>query len=182
MVFAFVIERAGQAIEKTFGSNLDHLETSPPIRLSDGGLDLSQYTGSPIWYIRLHGIAEEPGLRYGEDGPLWVPALSVEQVRDLDLSGTVVISGCCHAVESDFPQAYLDAGAIAFVGGSGFNFAAASDRVIGADTLARWMTKGLSKRLSPTAAYRLARMRLVTTAWRMADRDALQFDFISKGA
>lgn len=181
MVFALVIGRAAPAIVKTFGSSLGHLATSPPVfNLGDDRIDLSKYTSFPVWYIRLHGIREEPGHLYGEDGPLWSTAITVEQVQELDLDQNIIISGCCFALESDFPRAFLDAGAAAFVGGSGFNFAASSDRVIGADTLARWVTKGLSNGLTIGAAFSLARMRLLLTSWRMADRDARQFELIER--
>ena len=176
MVFALVIETAGPAIERTFGSRLGHLATAPPT----WGIDLSQYTDFPIWYIRLHGLNGSAGRLYAVDGPVWSVALSVDQVRDLDLDQHVIISGCCYALESDFPKAFLDAGASAFIGGSGYNYAAASDRTIGADTLAKWVTKGLSNGLTIGAAFSLARMRLLLTSWRMADRDARQFELIER--
>ena len=180
MVFALVIERAAPAIRRTFGSRLSHLETAPPIFHPSNGIDLSQYVDCPIWYIRLHGINGSPDLLYAENGPLRSVALSVDQVRDLDLDQNVIISGCCYALESDFPKAFLDAGASAFIGGSGENYAAGSARTIGADTLAKWVTKGLSNGLTIGAAFSLARMRLLLTSWRMADRDARQFELIER--
>jgi len=110
----------------------------------------------------------------GPDGGL-VPALYIEQLDGLNLSGAVVLLANCYAPDSLFPAAFYRAGARAVFAGAGTNYTAQGATVAGVDLLARWLLRYLQVGLPPDRALRQAKMRLLLTSFRAADRDALAF-------
>lgn len=151
---------------------------SPPYILDE--IDLQAAEGADLLYFRLHGIPNEKNVWYtiNQLGN-YVPAFSVSQLTagDLDLSGAVVISGACYGLDSNFPSAFLSAGARAFIGGSGVNFAGVNrERIIGSDRLAMWVSRSLSIGLQPKKALYLARLILIPSIWKSTDRDAVFFE------
>lgn len=152
---------------------------SPPVTAET--LDPAWLEGYDLLYFRLHGL-ENSDNWFGESK--WgtpVLALTPEMLWGVDLSGTVVVVANCYGAQSPRMIGELyTAGARAVVAGRGPNYAAGR-RVIGADKLVREMAKGLRRGWSPSRALYVARLKLLTTAWRAADRDALEFSIIERG-
>lgn len=175
-VLALSTKRTEKAVRAALGVNP---VTAPPFKLETG--DLSQFEGVDVWYIRLHGLEAVKHVWYGEKEPgSWEPAISTDQVEKMDLTNTVVIAGTCYALESDFPASFLVAGARGFIGGSGFNWASTFDRVVGPDRIATWTVRGLEIGLSLPMAFLSAKAVTLFSAWRMADRDALSFQLLTR--
>lgn len=82
-------------------------KTSPPLDAQT--LDPTVLVARII-YIRLHGITGQPYL-YGDN---YITALTAEQVRKLDLSGSLVFLEGCHS--DTMAQAFLDAKAQSVTG------------------------------------------------------------------
>ena len=76
-------------------------------------------------------------------------------------------------------QELYQAGARYVVGGSGPNYAA-GERVIGADKLVRELIAGMQWGWPALRALYIARLKLLATAWRKADRDAMEFRVIER--
>lgn len=174
-VFALCTHRSKAAVHKALRVEP---ATAPPIVAPSGVLETQAAKDADFWYFRLHGRQDVPGVWYGEGQKgLWSPALHVDEIDELDLSGKLVVTSTCWAMDSHFPIAFKAAGAD-FIGGYGFNYAAAGGRVIGADKLASSIYRGLRLGFSPARAFRLAKAWLLPTAWRRADRDALAFTLV----
>lgn len=134
-----------------------------------------------LLYIRLHGSPAVKDIWYDEIVKgVFLPALRTEDIEREDLSGCIVVTGSCFAIESDFPASFMAAGARAFVGGEGANYASVSDRVVGPDRLARWMVVGLKQGWSLKTSLLLAKLAILPWSWREADRDALTFSMIER--
>lgn len=174
LVTSLCTKRTRGAVKEALG--VDPL-TSPPLEANI--LDYSLFEGHDVWYIRLHGHAQIKDVWYGEEVPgAWVPALSSEDIRSMDLTKTLVIAGTCYGLESDFPPSFMAAGAKGFIGGYGFNYASTEERVIGPDRLAAWTIRALKMGASVPLAFWLAKAVTLFSAWRGADRDALGFQLI----
>jgi len=136
----------------------------------------------PIWfrghdaiYIDLHGEEGDKHL-YGDDG---TKALSLHTVRKAKLGDAVVFMTTCYLPETGFIQAFLDAGAVAVIGGPGKNW---GGRLWpqGAQRLAQYFLELYAKDLPVEYALKCAKHRL---RWDVAQRalhpkatmDALEF-------
>ena len=82
--------------------------TSPPVTAET--LDLTRIT-APVVYIRLHGFPGQPYL-YGDPGLM--TALTAEQVKAWDFTGSLVFLDGCYGI--GFAGAFLTAGAVAVAG------------------------------------------------------------------
>lgn len=152
--------------------------TAPPVMASDRVLSSREASEADLIYIRLHGRDDIRWMWYGEKiRGIWIPALSVDEIADADLAGKMVVAATCFGATSEFAPAFKAAGAT-YVSGFGSNYAAVTEHVIGADKLASGLAQGLGLGLSHAGAFRWARARLLPTAWRRADRDALAFTLI----
>jgi hypothetical protein len=132
--------------------------------------------GHDLIYVRLHGIP---------NGHAWyndrtAVALTAAQVLTADLVGAVVVVANCYGDRGPMVQALDAAGAAAVIAGPGSNYAA-SNRVVGADLLVRWVILGMQMGLDVERALRLARMRVRVSSWRASDRDAAGFTIVRRG-
>lgn len=141
---------------------------SPPVDLA--AFQPGWLGGFGLLYFKLHGLAGQP-YWYG-DG--WLTALSVDAIRQADLSGAVVFVANCFLEESPMLPALLSAGARAVIGGSGPNYAR-SAAVDGADLLGLWLRRGLMAGFPVRQAFGLAKERLRFNWQSPAVRDALAF-------
>lgn len=150
---------------------------SPPMMAVE--FDPGWMEGYDLLYFRLHGFGEAT-LWFGEgrDGKNCL-ALTASQVEQANLDGAVVVIGNCYGAHSPMITALYQAGASAVITGSGPNHAA-GERVIGADKLVREVINGLRKGRTVARALYIAKLKLLTTAWRAADRDALEFCVIER--
>jgi hypothetical protein len=150
---------------------------SPPMTASE--FDVRWLEDHDVIYFRLHGTVDQT-VWYGEgpQGGLYV-ALTITQLREARLGGALVVVANCYAARSPMVAELYRAGASAVIAGEGPNFAAGG-RVIGADKLAREVIAGLGKGRSLERALRIAKMKLLATAWRRPDRDALGFRVIER--
>lgn len=86
--------------------------TSP--RLTAETFPYAELEKVDVAYICLHGLPNIPSDLFGDN---MVRALTVKPIRHLKLNGLKVILEGCYGLATNFPQAFLDAGA-AFVIGS----------------------------------------------------------------
>jgi len=175
-VFAYCSREAAGAVIRATGV---FPYVAPPMTCS--GFDPCWLQQRDLIYIRLHGMREINGTWFGRswDGALW-PAFDASCIPD-DLGGAVVVIATCFGDRSILVPEFYRAGASAVIAGAGLNFAA-KQRVIGVDLLVQWMLRGLAVGLSAERSLDLAKARLVLTAFRRADRDALEFRKIAKEA
>jgi hypothetical protein len=136
--------------------------------------------GRDLIYFRLHGLPGAYPVWFGEgaDGNL-TPAFCRPNLGVADLGGATVVIANCYSTHGPLLQAFYDAGAGAVIAAPGENYAA-GNVVLGADLLAKWVILGLRLGLSVERALQLAKTRLILTAWRISDRDALGFRIISR--
>lgn len=152
---------------------------SPPMTASE--FNPRWLEGHGLLYFRLHGTVDQT-VWYGEgpQGGLYV-ALTINQLREARLGGALVVVANCYGAQSPMVAELYRAGAGAVIAGDGPNYAAGG-RVIGADKLAREVIAGLRGGRSVERALRIAKMKLLATAWRGPDRDALGFRVIERSA
>lgn len=186
-VFAYCTEVAGKSVAKATG--ISPL-TSPPLTvttLSPEALEghdllyfrLHAFKGGERWYGESSGIAKLPKAVQGTMIQRW-PALDRLHFVVADLGGAVVVLANCYGASSPLVRAMYKAGASAVIAGPGSNYAA-GNRVMGTDLLVRQVIRGLRAGKSIKKALRRAKMRLLLTAWRKPDRDALGFKIIPNG-
>jgi len=162
--------------------------TSPP--LTSTTFDATRLEGHDLLYIDLHGW---PG------APVWLGqsaldtiverrnvALTVEQIGNISLLGTVVFAATCYLADDESPMldALLDAGARYVIGGEGINWNGMHNP-IGAGLLGQWLRGGMQLGIEPLRALALAKQRvsLSLVQYRLrgmnaqvtAARDALAF-------
>jgi hypothetical protein len=176
--FALCTQAAGVAVEKAIRGEI---YTSPPIDKSTFAKLFVKMEAADFLYFRLHIIPHSPGIWWGDNGnrkqPYWPPAVTKDQLALVNLTGKVVVIANCYGLKDEMVLAMLAQGARAVVAGEGPNYAA-KRRVIGADLLAKWMFRGLRMGLSPGGALKLAKARLIFTAFRETDRDARAFQLV----
>lgn len=148
--------------------------TCPPFTAD--GFEPKWLEGYDVLYFRLHGLPGG-GTWFGTDG---TPALRVGQVEAANLRGAGVVVANCYGTTDPLAASLYRAGAEWVVGGAGMNVAA-GNRVVGTDLLMQWLLRGLYAGLDISDALRLAQIRLAFTAWRHADRDAMQFYILPRG-
>ena len=169
--FAYVMASGLAAIQQAVGG---FIMTAPPYTAAT--FDPHLLEGCGFLYFRLHGLPQVPRAMFGDgpDGGLF-PALYVEQLDGLNLGGAVVLLSNCYAPQSLFPAAFYKAGARAVIAGAGENYTGKGAAVVGVDLLARWLLRYLHAGLPLDRALRQAKIRLLPTILRAADRDALAF-------
>jgi len=135
--------------------------------------------GYDVLYFRLHGKRGIPGW-YG-DGVAGEPAaLFSVHILSARLQGATVVVANCYGADSDpMVDALYRAGAGYVIAGPGKN-KALGRKVVGPDLLVQWMLRVLRAGWSAPVALAVARMRLVLTAVRESDADALGFKVIPK--
>lgn len=183
-VFAYCTEVAGKSVAKATGVRP---LTSPPLTVTT--LDSKTLEGYDLLYFRLHAF--KGGDRwYGESFETaslpkavqsaalkrW-PALDRLHFIEANLSGAVVVLANCYGASSPLIRDIYEAGASAVIAGPGSNYAA-GNRVMGTDLLVRQVIRGLRAGRNIKKALRRAKLRLLLTAWRKPDRDALGFKII----
>lgn len=168
-ILAYCTELAGDAVTKAVGDGL--VLTSPPLTATDIGP--KSFEGYDLIYFRLHS---GPGstVWFGDDGKVRAIAFTPTCIAGARLDGAVVILANCHGENNPLIEIFYQLGAKAVIAGAGKNYAGGK-RVIGTDLLTAWIIKGLKAGMSIERAMRLAKARLVFTAWRGPDRDALEF-------
>ncbi len=173
-IWAYCTAPAREAVAEATG--VEPL-VSPPMTASE--FNPTWLEGHDVLYVRLHATVDQT-VWYGEgpQGGLYV-ALTINQLREARLAGALVLVANCYGAKSPMVAELYRAGASAVIAGEGPNFAAGG-RVIGADKLAREVIAGLGKGLSIERALRFAKVKLLTTAWRGPDRDALGFRIIER--
>jgi len=137
--------------------------TCPPV---DAGSFDPQWLEGPepgiswdLIYLDLHGQPSDTAW-YGDD---WLPALTEEQVRSLDLGGAVVFAINCYLTDNDSPMmdALLDAGARYVIGGPGLNYGGA-ESMIGASKLGQRFRQLYGILRDPLRALAIAKMAVRT--------------------
>ena len=186
-VFAYCTEVAEKSVARATGVRP---LTSPPLFAET--LNPRSLEGHDLLYFRLHAF-EGSGMWFGE-GPevaklsramhgaairKW-PALDRLHFIEANLGGAVVVLANCYGASSPLVRDIYKAGASVVIAGPGSNYAA-GNRVIGTDLLVQQVIRGLRAGKSIKKALRRARMRLLLTAWRKPDRDALGFKIIRYG-
>ena len=151
--------------------------TSPPMTVST--IEAALWQQADLMYFRLHGQRGVTGLWYGElpDGSL-TPALDIRDGIKTSMIGTVVVIANCYAYDDSSLQGFYRAGVEAVIAGAGQNWAAQGDEVVGTDLLVRWIAKGLRMGLPARGALGLAKSVLWLTRYRLADRDAREFQIV----
>lgn len=150
--------------------------TSPPVLAGD--FQPEWLEGYDLLYFRLHGLKWARGVWFGEDERgNHVPALEKRHLDVVDLSGAVVILANCYGFTSPMVREFYEAGARTVIAGPGPNMAAGW-RVIGTDKLTRSIITCMKRGWAIERALQWAKAQLVTTIWRAADRDALEFEIM----
>jgi hypothetical protein len=159
--------------------------TSPPLS-AFGGRCLDEFPpqaldGYDLIYFKLHGLPTQP-YWYGDE---MITALTADQIRAADLSGTVVFVANCHLwhIVKKGPQhpmldALLDAGAQAVVGGGGENFGKRT-KIYGADLLGKWFVMAYRLCGNPLTSLYVAKAR-VSLEDNFGARDALKFKLFTQ--
>lgn len=131
--------------------------------------------GQDLLYFDLHGGPGDAQW-YGDLGLI---ALRAEQIRDTDLTGTVIFAANCYLGDTDSPMldALLAAGASWVVGGEGPNYATKGGLLAGAHLLGLWFRRLLAQGLDVPAALRMAKARTLASrwVWTQASKDARGF-------
>jgi len=151
--------------------------TSPPFTARNIHSTFQKLTGCDLLYFDLHG---QPGEAcwLGDDHTI---ALSAAQLREVNLTGSIVFALGCYLADQDSPMldALLDAGARYVVGGAGENWAGRRS-LFGASLLGLWFRRLLAWRVPPLTALALAKKRVKwgmmdKASKRLAAKDTLQF-------
>jgi hypothetical protein len=174
-ILALTDERYLEATRQVVGKRATVL-TCPPTFASD--LTPADLEGYSLIYVDLHGQPESVYLRAGEGQDL--PALNAQTVRQADLAGTVVFATTCYLPQTPFLPAFLQAGAVAVVGGDGENWGKRKKPVgaqsLAAKMLARMRAGGVGLPEALEQAKREMRWSLENLLDRKATQDALRFE------
>jgi hypothetical protein len=104
----------------------------------------------------------------------------MEHINQADLDGAVVVVANCFGHTDPMVGALYDAGASSVIAGPGPNYAFGDGFVGGTDKLVRGIIKAMEAGKGVPSALQYAKRRLLLTAWRRADRDALQFEIMKR--
>jgi hypothetical protein len=184
-IFAYCCLSFSESVQKATGVVP---VTCPPLSAFGGqGLDrfpVCALEGHDLIYFKLHGLPGQP-YWYGDD---MTSAVTSDQLRAADLSGTVVFVANCHLWHrgkkgkgQPMLDALLDAGAEAVVGGGGENFGKRT-KVYGADLLGKWFVMAYRLCGSALTSFYVAKAR-VSLEDDFGAQDALGFKlFTQEGA
>lgn len=153
------------------------LETSPP--LTDATFTPGQFAGRRVIYLNLHGAAGLSGF-YGQPNTIWpgaatrLPvALRPEQLVDLPLTGSLVLSEACYGAElagrsvaNSIPLRALFEGALAFVGATVNAYGTMTMPLAAADLLFQRMAIHLAHGLPLGVALHHARLEFAQTMYQ----------------
>lgn len=179
-VFAYCTLPAQRAVAKATG--VEPL-TSPPLTIDS--FNPARLEGYGLLYFRLHGFEGieawfGEGLQRDLSPQLralaikrW-PALTRAHLEKVNLGGAVVIVANCYGSTSPMVRELYEAGASTVIAGPGPNMAAARI-VVGTDKLARSIITAMRRGWQVVRALQWAKTQLLTTFWRLPDRDALEF-------
>lgn len=130
-----------------------------------------------IW-LGLHGVPASPDYLFGDElpanpFPIRLEALSVEGISKLNLKGKLVFAATCYMSDTNFPEAFKEAGA-AVIGGPGENFGSLH-RILGVDKLGQSLIANFTTYRNVAYIERtLCNSKSVLTDGK-ADRDASEF-------
>lgn len=145
----------------------------PPITLST--FKPASLEGADLLYVKLHGLPKQPYL-YGDR---YLTAISTDQIRDADLSDTLVFAPVCHLPSSPLLSAFLEAGASGVIAGHGINYGT-TRRLRATDLLGAVLIEWLRRGLSPDRALRMAKLRLMLGRQDRPTQDTLKFQLFTK--
>lgn len=170
-IAAFSTATGAKSVERATGVKP---VTFPPLTLNQ--FDPRVLEGYDILYFHLHGLPNQ-SYWYGDR---MLTAMSVVKVLEARLkSGCVVFAANCHGRGSKMESAFLQAGAGAFVAGSGTNYAVRFGVVRGADLLGAHFVRALLSGCNVAAALAVAKQRIQGRASipfiGHPERDALEF-------
>ena len=179
-IWAYCIAPAKKAVRAATG--VDPL-TSPPWTADLLRADLLR--GHDLLYFRLHGWPSAPFAWWGEGlGGQFMQALrrgTLLELRPGGLRGATVVVANCHGAESPMLADLYAAGAETVIAGYGPNLAGRTG-VAGTDRLVQWVIRLMRRGWDARRALGGAKVRLALSAWRAADRDAMGFKIMEKGA
>lgn len=135
-VLAYCCQSYARSVRKAAG--VDPI-TCPP--LDANTIDVSRFEGYDLLYLDLHGRPDDTAW-YGDDRSV---AMTAGQVRQIDLSGTVVFAANCYLGDENAPMmsALLDAGAKSVIAAPGKNYGGKKN-LTGASRLGQWLRIMLS--------------------------------------
>lgn len=172
-ILAYTAKAYLRATLGVVGANADVL-VSPPLRAADVRPFWLQ--GYDLIYLDLHGQPGSARLWSGEGEE--VAALDLRTVVEAELEGAVVFATSCFLPQTRFVKAFLEAGAVAVVGGRGRNWGTRR-RVSGAQKLAQRFIRRLEGGQDARAALRGAKGELRRSIGNLLGdrgvRDALGF-------
>ncbi len=178
-ILAFTDLRYVQATRQVVGGEA-RVMTSPPTFARE--VQPEWFAGYDFIYLDLHGLVSSVYLYSGPEAER--AALSLETVRAMALGGAVVFATTCYLPQTQFPAAFLAAGASAVIAGDGPNYGGRT-RLTGAQTLAQLVLRFMERGLVASAALARAKralqgnMRLRLFQARET-QDALDFQILSR--
>jgi hypothetical protein len=181
-ILAYCDQRYEVATRKVVGKGA-LVFSSPPWHA--GNVKPEWFTYKDVVYLHLHGL---PGSAYMWSGQAQeIPALHADMFQYVSVGGAVVVALTCHLPQTPFLRAFLDAGAVAVIGGHGENWGGRRSmngaQLLAADVIAA-MRAGVAlgeameqsrRRLSHNWRRVLARSRT-----RQAIADALEFEIFRR--
>lgn len=176
-VFAYCIAPAVRAVRAATGTAP---LTSPP--WTADLLRPEMLAGWDLIYLRLYGLPDAADTWFGGRAGELVPALCKYHLDALEpdgLGGAGVVVANCYGASSPLIAELYQAGAGAVIAGHGPNWGAA-DRLVGTDLLVHSIILGMRAGMGIKRALQMAKVRLAFSAWRAADRDAMQFSLIER--
>lgn len=186
-VVAYASEMYAEALKRAAGVTPI---TSPPV--TGYSVNVKEFEGAGVLIFMLHGELGDPVWR-GEGrqtiGPITLrpEALRVDQLRGLDLQGTVILLGNCWSGNGPdvFRPVLFEAGASAIIAGEGANYSERSSGQAGFPQLVRWFLS-YYPRHSVRTALLLSKLSMVANLVKgglyvAADVDTLAFKLFERG-
>lgn len=128
----------------------------------------STWAAADFIYIDLHGRPDQPKWLFAGGNRV----IGHGQIHNY-ARGKVIFATTCYLPGTAWFDELRDGNVLVY--GFGENYGGKGSRAIGAQLLALWFRRMLELGMSPRGALRCAKLRLVLTSWRRADRDALSF-------
>lgn len=180
-VFAYCARQFTKATRRAAGISPS---TCPPLSAETFWTQRAAIAAADLVYVDLHG---RPGADawYGDGG---VVACTADQVRTLNLRGTVVFTVNCYVGDQSSPgvpgpmlEALLEAGAGYVIAGEGANYGPAGGPLYGAPLLGLWLRRFLSIGLTVPRAVGLGkRFAALRGGGRFVVEDVMAFAAIGR--